>query len=188
MAGLQFIAAPQQSLSQPGLYWSMYEDGLQAAVPGNFNAAYAQFNDNGVALTPTASIFAGYSVMTDPVPGETGTGLGASGFHVSLPGRTVAIAWDLYPPLQLPQLHWNQFCRRERLRGGAAVQPSCRPRAGYVGDDVAWLRRPRLCWLPALQENWRCRRRLIADRQTDLKRPEPSPVRGVGNRKMSPQL
>jgi hypothetical protein len=67
-------------LSQPYQDWSVYEVGLDAAQPVNFIAAYAQFNTNGVAQTPTGNIFGGYGIEADPVPGETGTGLGASGF------------------------------------------------------------------------------------------------------------
>jgi PEP-CTERM motif-containing protein len=68
-----------------GQNWSLNQVGLNAAQPLNFIAAYSQFNNNGTALVPTSSIFPGYSVVTNPVPGETGTGLGNSGFVGAIP-------------------------------------------------------------------------------------------------------
>lgn len=67
-------------LSQQNQNWAMYQTGLVAAVDVNFNAAYAEYLVNGVAQTPTGNIFGGYSIMANPVPGQTGFGLGASGF------------------------------------------------------------------------------------------------------------
>ena len=61
-------------------YWTLNQIGLEAAQPLNFIAAYAQFDNNGAALALTNPIFGGYSVVTNPVPGETGTGTGANGF------------------------------------------------------------------------------------------------------------
>jgi hypothetical protein len=68
-----------------GQNWSLNQVGIDAAVPLNFIAAYSQFNKDGTALVPTSSIFGGYSVATNPVPGETGTGLGNSGFVGPIP-------------------------------------------------------------------------------------------------------
>jgi len=67
-------------LSQAGDDWSVYEVGLQAPHSVNFIAAYAQFSISGVAQTPTGNIFGGYSIESNPVPGFTGNGFGASGF------------------------------------------------------------------------------------------------------------
>jgi hypothetical protein len=67
------------AISQPGQNWSINQVGLDAAVPLNFIAAYDQFNHNGTAIAPTSSVF-GQTLMTNPVPGGTGTGQGASGF------------------------------------------------------------------------------------------------------------
>jgi hypothetical protein len=72
-------------LSQPDQDWSLNQVGLDAAVPLNFIAAYSQFTKDGTALVPTSSIFPGYSVVTNPVPGEVGTGLGNSGFVGPIP-------------------------------------------------------------------------------------------------------
>jgi hypothetical protein len=66
-------------LSCGGCYWQVYEVGLPATQPVSIIAAYAQFNTNGTAQVPTSSIFPGYSVEANPVPGESGTGLGVSG-------------------------------------------------------------------------------------------------------------
>jgi hypothetical protein len=61
--------------------WSLNETGLDAAVPVNFDGAYAAFLDSsGNTITPTSSLFAGYTVGADPVPGEVGTGLVNKGF------------------------------------------------------------------------------------------------------------
>ncbi len=75
--------------SCPTCGWSLNQVGLDAAQPLIFNAAYSQFNDNGTALVPTGSIFPGYSVATNPVPGESGTGLGASGFGAPIPAGPI---------------------------------------------------------------------------------------------------
>lgn len=62
-------------ISAPGDYWYLGEV-LDAIQPLFFNQGYIQFNDNGVALPPTSSIFGGYGVISNPVPGEIGSGLG----------------------------------------------------------------------------------------------------------------
>jgi PEP-CTERM motif len=78
-------------LSQPSQDWSINQVGLDAAVPINFIAAFAEFLDNGTALTPTSAIFAGsgYSVMPNPVPGGVGIGQGNSGFVDPIPAGPV---------------------------------------------------------------------------------------------------
>jgi hypothetical protein len=59
--------------------WNVYETGLDAAVPTDFDGAYAAFLDsNGNSITPSSAIFGGYSVMANPVPGGAGIGQGAS--------------------------------------------------------------------------------------------------------------
>jgi hypothetical protein len=68
------------ALSQPGSYWSVNQVGIDAAVGVNFTAAFGEFENNGTALTPSTSIFGGYSVESNPVPGLSGTGLGVGGF------------------------------------------------------------------------------------------------------------
>jgi hypothetical protein len=72
-----------------GENWSLNQVGIDAAEPLNFIAAYSQFNKGGTALVPTSSIFGGYSVVTNPVPGETGTGLGNSGFVGAIPAGPI---------------------------------------------------------------------------------------------------
>jgi hypothetical protein len=61
--------------------WNVYETGLDAAVATDFDRAYAAFLDSsGNAITPTSSIFPGYSVIPNPVPGGAGIGLGTGSF------------------------------------------------------------------------------------------------------------
>jgi hypothetical protein len=74
-------------LSLPSENWSLNQVGLDAAEPINFIAAYAQFSDDGTVLAPTSAIFAGsgYSLEANPVPGQTGTGQGNSGFSAPFP-------------------------------------------------------------------------------------------------------
>lgn len=73
------------ALAQPNVGWSIGHIGLNAAVAVDFNAAYLAFTDDGAALTPTSSIFGGYGVVADPVPGGSGFGFGASGFSGLFP-------------------------------------------------------------------------------------------------------
>jgi hypothetical protein len=68
------------ALSQPGSDWSINQVGIDAAVGVNFTAAFTAFENNGTALTPSASIFGGYGVESNPVPGLSGSGLGVGGF------------------------------------------------------------------------------------------------------------
>jgi hypothetical protein len=68
-------------MSDTSGYWSAYETGLDALVATDFEGAFVEFLDSsGNALTPTGNIFPGYSVMSNPVPGGAGTGVGAVGF------------------------------------------------------------------------------------------------------------
>jgi PEP-CTERM motif len=67
------------AISQPGQNWSLSQNGLVALQPLNFIGSYAQFNNNGTAITPSYSVF-GQTIEANPVPGFVGTGQGASGF------------------------------------------------------------------------------------------------------------
>lgn len=59
--------------------WSIAQTGLDLAVPVNFIGGFAEFLDSsGDAITPTSAVFPGYSVESNPVPGGTGTGEGAT--------------------------------------------------------------------------------------------------------------
>jgi hypothetical protein len=69
------------ALGQAGNYWSINQAGLDAAVGVNFTGAYSEFEHDGTALAPSASIFGGYGVESSPVPGLSGTGLGVGGFQ-----------------------------------------------------------------------------------------------------------
>ncbi len=61
--------------------WTMNQTGVDAAVPTDFDGSFAEFlGSGGNAITPTSSIFPGFSVMPNPVPGGAGIGLGALGF------------------------------------------------------------------------------------------------------------
>jgi hypothetical protein len=76
-------------LSQPGQDWSVSENGLPAAVPGNFVGDFSQFLDStGTAFNQTNSIF-GQSLMSNPVPGGTGNGEGTLGFVSPFPAGPV---------------------------------------------------------------------------------------------------
>ncbi|HEV2363587.1 MAG TPA: PEP-CTERM sorting domain-containing protein [Caulobacteraceae bacterium] len=61
--------------------WHVYQTGLDAARPVDLVGAFAEFFGGG---TPTSSIFGNYSVGSNPVPGETGTGFVGSFPAVSL--------------------------------------------------------------------------------------------------------
>ncbi len=70
-----------QLVSNTADNWTMNQTGLDAAVPTDFDGAYAAFLDSsGNSLTPTSSVFGGYSVGANPVPGGTGIGLVNVGF------------------------------------------------------------------------------------------------------------
>jgi hypothetical protein len=67
-------------LSQPGQNWSLSQNGLPAAVAGNFVGDFTQFlGSTGTAFNQTNSIF-GQTLMSNPVPGGTGNGEGTLGF------------------------------------------------------------------------------------------------------------
>jgi hypothetical protein len=56
--------------------WSVNQLGLDAAVPVNFNYAYSEFLVNGVSQPWSYSFFGGYTPISSPVPGMSGTGVG----------------------------------------------------------------------------------------------------------------
>ena len=73
-------------LSQPSQNFGLNEGGIDLTVPENLGAFYFQFDHNGTVLTPTnASIFGGYSVAANPVPGLTGIGFLDSSINASYP-------------------------------------------------------------------------------------------------------
>ncbi len=63
-------------LSADDDYWSVNQLGLDAAVPVNFNYAYSEFLVNGVSRPWSYSFFGGYTPISSPVPGLSGTGVG----------------------------------------------------------------------------------------------------------------
>ena len=63
-------------LSADDDYWSVNQLGLDAAVPVNFNYAYSEFLVNGVSQPWSYSFFGGYTPISSPVPGLSGTGVG----------------------------------------------------------------------------------------------------------------
>ncbi len=73
-------AVTSGTLSSVGEDWSLYQTGLDAAVPVNFIRAYSEALIDGVAQTWTSSIFSGYSPMSSPIPGWSGTGAGTGLF------------------------------------------------------------------------------------------------------------
>jgi hypothetical protein len=79
-------------MTNTGDDWSTYETGLDSVEASNFDGAFVEFlNSSGTAITPTSSIFGGYSVEANPVPGGVGIGQGAS-------------FTDLEPPMVWPAL------------------------------------------------------------------------------------
>jgi hypothetical protein len=76
-------------LSQPGQNWSISQNGLPAAVAGNFVGDFTQFlNSSGTAFNQTQSIF-GQTLMSNPVPGGSGNGEGTLGFTAPFPAGPV---------------------------------------------------------------------------------------------------
>jgi hypothetical protein len=76
-------------LSQPSQDWSLYQNGLPAAVPGNFVGDFTQFlNSTGTPFNQTSAIF-GQTLMSNPVPGGTGNGEGTLGFTSPFPAGPV---------------------------------------------------------------------------------------------------
>jgi hypothetical protein len=73
-------AVTSGTLSSVSEDWSLYQTGLDAAIPINFIRAYSEALINGVAQPWTSSIFGGYSPMSSPIPGWTGTGAGTALF------------------------------------------------------------------------------------------------------------
>jgi hypothetical protein len=72
----QSVPSSAPLMSNTGDDWSLYETGLDAAVATDFVGAFGEFlNSSGNAITPTSSIFGGYSVGSNPVPGGVGIGL-----------------------------------------------------------------------------------------------------------------
>jgi hypothetical protein len=77
------------TLSSVGEDWSLYETGLDAAVPVNFIRGYGEFLINGVSQTWTSSVFGGYSPMSSPIPGLSGTGAGTGYFIDAIPAGPI---------------------------------------------------------------------------------------------------
>jgi PEP-CTERM motif-containing protein len=88
--GAQWIVLQTQTvgglaLSQPGENWSFSAVGLPAAIPINFIADYSQWTDTSGANIPQTNSIFGQTLMSNPVPGMTGTGEGNSGFAAAIP-------------------------------------------------------------------------------------------------------
>jgi hypothetical protein len=74
-----------QPIGHAALNWALSEVGVQTAVATNFDQSFASFDINGANEHPTSSVFPGFSVVANPVPGGTGFGLGATGFSAPFP-------------------------------------------------------------------------------------------------------
>lgn len=72
-------------LSQPGENWSFSAVGLPAAIPINFIADYSQWTDTSGANIPQTNHIFNQPLISNPVPGMTGTGEGTSGFAAAIP-------------------------------------------------------------------------------------------------------
>jgi PEP-CTERM motif len=83
--GAQWVVLQTQTvgglaLSQPNEDWSISAVGLPAAIPINFIADYSQWTDTSGANIPQTNHIFNQPLISDPVPGMTGTGEGTSGF------------------------------------------------------------------------------------------------------------
>lgn len=82
--------------------WEILQTGLDLAVSANFTSAFDEFLDSsGNAITPTTSVFPGNSVMSNPVPGGVGTGLGNIGFTDILPAGPAPALGAFIDPFDL---------------------------------------------------------------------------------------
>jgi PEP-CTERM motif len=83
--GAQWVVLQTQTvgglaLSQPNEDWSINAVGLPAAVPLNFIADFSQWTDtSGANIAQTNHIF-NQPLISNPIPGMTGTGEGSSGY------------------------------------------------------------------------------------------------------------
>ena len=117
------------AFSQPGSNWSLNQVGLDAAVAVNFIGAYSQFSHDGTALAPTSSIFGGYVVEGNPVPGQTGTGLGVGGFTAPLgSGPLVSLGafinpWSLLNSSGIDSTQVNGYTQALRFSATAPAVP-----------------------------------------------------------------
>jgi PEP-CTERM motif len=78
-AVFQYSTVSGGPIGNANLTWSLNEVGLQLAQPAILQQGFVQFTQNGTALTPTSGIFPGFSVASNPVPGETGMGVLGTG-------------------------------------------------------------------------------------------------------------
>jgi hypothetical protein len=83
--GAQWVVLQTQTvggvaLSQPNENWSFSAVGLPAAIPINFIADYSQWTDTSGANIPQTNHIFNQPLISNPVPGMTGTGEGTSGF------------------------------------------------------------------------------------------------------------
>jgi hypothetical protein len=88
--GAQWVVLQTQTiggvpLSQPGDDWSFSAVGLPAAIPINFIADYSQWTDTSGANIPQTNHIFNQPLISNPVPGMTGTGEGTSGFSAPIP-------------------------------------------------------------------------------------------------------
>ncbi len=76
-------------LSQPSQNWNISQNGLPAAVPGDFDGDFTQFLDStGTPFNQTNHIF-NQGFLSNPVPGGTGNGEGTLGFDALFPAGPV---------------------------------------------------------------------------------------------------
>jgi PEP-CTERM motif len=83
--GAQWVVLQTQTvgglaLSQPDEDWAISAVGLPAAIPINFIADYSQWTDTSGANIAQINHIFNQPLISNPVPGMTGTGEGTSGF------------------------------------------------------------------------------------------------------------
>lgn len=84
--------------SNATLLWQILQDGLVLATPCYATGAFVLFFTDETVLAPTSSIFGGYDVRSNPVPGGAGIGQGIGPIQVG------ATAFTPFPAGPLPPL------------------------------------------------------------------------------------
>ncbi len=131
--GAQWIVLQTQTvgglaLSQPGENWSFSAVGLPAAIPINFIATTAS-GQTPVGRTSRRlnSIF-GQTLISNPVPGMTGTGEGYSGFAAAIPAGPAFPLGGFSDPFSIVTnaARHHQRGRRDRSFGVRTPKPAQR--------------------------------------------------------------
>ncbi len=90
---------PSPVMSNTADDWESDQNGLDMAVAGSFIGYYQAFLDgSGNTITPSSGIYGGASVMSNPIPGGSGMGVGLQGFDGPFgPGPLYDLYSDIDP-------------------------------------------------------------------------------------------